>query len=208
MPTVADLIRQKRAFFEQNIVLVSYSATCNEGQVYEMGMEDGWCAAPGMNLGWTGIGPDSRPMNIVTILNVPTARDPKVKAYWCPYQGGSFRHAFVESAADFTFTAKMDGCTFAVGSEVPGGGRFVVHANAGGNEQAQDDMLAGADSPVHGDHGTHFLAPSAYRAQTLERNTQATTFGIRDNTGWTFESLVLLFEPAFRRIYWNGIVPV
>jgi hypothetical protein len=208
MAGVADFLAQPMKFFYDNIVLASYTAQTNEPVIYNMGMEDGWCAAPGMNLGWSGVGKDSRPMNIVTILNASSATPPKFRAYWCPYQGGTFKHAFLGTDADYMFTAKMDGCTFGAGSALPDGSCFVVHANDAGKEQEQYDMLTGADSPLHGDHGTHFLGPSGYRSKEGSRYTQATTFGIRDHGGWQFHSLVLLFDSNLKRIYWSNIIPV
>jgi hypothetical protein len=208
MASVATFLGNPMQFFRDNIVLVSYTATTNEPTTYDMGMEDGWCAAPGLDLGWTGVGPDSRPKKIVTILNAASANPPKFKAYWCPYQGGAFKHAFLGADANYMFTAKMDGCTFGVGSALADGSCMVVHANDGGKEQEQFDMLNAPDSPLHGDAGTRFLGPSGYRSKEGTRYTQATTFGIRSPGGWEFRSLVMMFDSALKRIYWSNIVDV
>lgn len=202
MPTVAELTGNPLQFFQDNIVLPSYSPNNrNQPEVYQMGIADGWCGAPGMRQNWTGrtryIG---RAKPIVTVMNFANAVAPLFGAYWCPYEGNDLRGAFLGTAANLAFTAKMDGCTFAVGSALADGSRFVCHINSGGDQGRQRDMADRGDSPVAGDVGRRLFEPGAYRRRANNIYTQATTFGIRSPNGWRFYSQVNEFNSQARTI--------
>ncbi len=200
MPTVADLTGNPGTFFANNIVMVAYNAQQrNLGQVWPMWLADGWRAAPTLDLGWTG----KHGMPVCTIMNMGSVVGPTFNAIWCPYESGALRQVQLTNAANLMFTAKMDGCTFGVGSEAPNGDRMVCHVNLGGQGQQQADMLAGATSPLAGDADMHYLGPGAYRFYGSESAyTQATTYGVRDTgTGkWQIWSQVCKFNRTNRTI--------
>lgn len=184
MPTVADLIGTNPAetFFNTNIVMISYNnATRNVGQVWAMWMADGWRGSPNHNLGYTGLNKaGTGALPVVSIMNHATPVGTTFNAYWCPYQANDLQQVGLSNGANFMFTAKMDGCTFGVGSAAGNGDRIVCHVNLGGRGQDQLTRLKDNTSPLHNDAHLKYLGPAAYRYASGTSKTQATTFGVRD----------------------------
>lgn len=204
MPTVEELTRDPLQFFQDNIVLPSYDPNnCNQPELYQMGIAEGRRLFPGYRLNWTGrtrwFG---RAKPIVSVMNYANAVGPLFDAYWCPYEKNNMRGVFLGIQAKLLFTAKMDGCTFAVGSALRDGSRYVCHINSGGDQGRQRDMADHDDNPMAGDFRRRLFEPSDYRRVAIKNKieTQATTFGIRSTNGWKFYSQVNEFDPLARTI--------
>ncbi len=206
MPSVADLTGAvpPESFFDNNIVMISYNnANRNLGQVWAMWMADGWRASPNHNLGYTGLNKaGTGALPVVSVMNHGTPVGNTFNAYWCPYQSNDLQQVHLSNGANFMFTAKMDGCTFGVGSAAGNGDRIVCHVNLGGRGKEQADRLRDATSPLHGDAHLLYLGPAGYRFKTGTSSTQATTFGVRDTgTGaWKIFSQVCEFNMTARTI--------
>jgi hypothetical protein len=179
--------------FRTHIVMISYSERCNNAGVHPMGVMEGWRGSEHVQVQCTGFARDGHtPMDIVTIMNhnIPYPPLPLFDAYWCPYESNQLRQTTLGGDAEYMFTAKMDGCTFGVGTAVLGGHVTVGHVNIGGDGQAQMDLLRGSASfGVNGSGLTGYLGPGTYRYKDSQGHlkSQATTFGMRDPMGnWRF----------------------
>ena len=158
-----------------------------------MGVMEGWRGSEHLKVQCTGFASDGNtPMEIVTIMNhnIPYPPLPLFNAYWCPYQSNQLRQITLGGEAEYMFTAKMDGCSFGVGTPVVGGGVTVAHVNDVGGGHTQMELLKGAASfGVRGSGLTGYLGPGAYRHKVDQGQvkSQSTTFGMRDSMGnWRF----------------------
>lgn len=192
--------------FNSNVVMISYGGgPRNSAQVYAMGVRAGWGQ-------WTGRDKDGNALDVVTVANMSN-QNPSFNAYWCPYESNDVQQVTLGNQADYMFTAKMDGCTFGVGSANPDGSRTVCHANVGGKGHDQLDLIK-ASASFQNDGGLSYLGPAAYRFQTgTEMYTQATTFGIRvpvEGRGnqWKFYSQVCMFNMDLKRIELFKVLPI
>jgi hypothetical protein len=77
------------------------------------------------------------------VLNDTLDDENHLTAYFCPYEDNRTLGVVVAKAANLMFTTEMDGCTFAVGSQVAGD-RLVYHSNQKtAGEQASGAARAG-----------------------------------------------------------------
>jgi hypothetical protein len=115
---------------------------------------------------------------------------PRMKVYYCPYNGGEIHMIVLGGSADLMITPTMDGCSFGVGSATSEKYRLVGHVNvtrppSAENPSAvaiheQDEMLRSAMP------GGSILSGTDYRAfGTAECGT---TIGIRNHASgdWRF----------------------
>jgi hypothetical protein len=176
--------------FNNNIVMVQYDPSQNFGRVYPMRVDAGWGFVP-----YTARKSDGTLIDVMSIKNVPSAATvANFTAIWCPYQSNDCKMAWLDNSADYMFTAKMDGCTFALGSAAPSGGRMVAHANLGGQGQDQLSLIK-QQIAFRRDAGMKYLGPGSYRFADSTGGTEATTFGIRLATGeWKFYSQIVLID--------------
>lgn len=172
------------SIFATNIVMSTYSEAHNTGAVYDMQVAQGWGINPYIAKDSTGT-----VIDVMSIVNKPSPHGAATfKSYWCPYKGNDCKLAWLGHDASYMFTAKMDGCTFAMGSAAPSGSRMVAHANLGGKGASQLDLVK-AKYVFKNDAGMSYLGPSAYRYSDASSGTEATTFGIRLASGkWKFYS--------------------
>jgi hypothetical protein len=196
MFTAADMVNnaQNEAailnLFGNNIVMVQYDPSQNFGRVYPMRVDAGWGFVP-----YTAKKSDGTIIDVLSIKNVPSAATvANFNAFWCPYQSNDCKMAWLDNGADYMFTAKMDGCTFALGSAAPSGGRMVAHANLGGQGQDQLSLIK-SQIAFNRDTGMKYMGPGSYRFADTTGGTEATTFGLRLATGeWKFYSQIVLID--------------
>jgi hypothetical protein len=141
-------------------------------------------------------------------LRTKKPTDPRgLTAYFCPYENNQTKALMLKNAAQWMFTATMDGCTFGVGSQTPGamGSVRVAHANtssiASPDRNVQiatpGGVVSGGDAKnrmqallatSHVGPGGLLIEPPSYMADNLEN--KATTFGYHQLGGpWTFKAL-------------------
>jgi hypothetical protein len=175
--------------FNNNIVMVMYDPAQNFGQVYPMRVDVGWGYQT-----YTGSKTDGTVIDVMSIKNSPTAAQvANFNAFWCPYQNNRCRMAWLDNSADYMFTAKMDGCTFAIGSASPKGGRMVAHANLEGKDAEQLSLIKSTVA-FKRDAGMKYLGPGSYRYADGTGGTEATTFGIRLANAWKFFTQIVLIN--------------
>ncbi len=127
----------------------------------------------------------------MTVNNVPCAATPSnVDAYWCPYEPNACKSIFLSDDAFTMFTAEMDGCTCAVGSQVPGG-VDVAHANLGGKGNEQIDLVKPTPE-FKNDKGVRYLGPASYR--------YSLPAGI---VTWKFFSQVVMIDKSAKTRHWS-----
>ena len=158
---------------------------------------------------WTGLKPKASAIPVVTVMNFGGPVGKTFDAYWCPDEANALQQVTLSNKANFMFTAKMDGCTFGVGSVTPSKDRLVCHVNLGargafGDQgKSQVDLATGPSGPLHGDKSASYLGPAAYRFIDPNANeeTQATTFGVRRSNGsWEIWTQVCLFKRSAKVI--------
>ncbi len=142
-----------------------------------------------------------KPMDIYEIREAPQAA-PGTPApngifmgYWCPYEIDRTSYVTLSGAADYMFTATMDGCSFGIGMQSKDGTVTVSHSNS-----AKDDTptshkpmaiaqkislrsLLGGKSKI--------FQPSDYRTRGFfkkKADVSAMTFGVRSGKSWRFYS--------------------
>jgi hypothetical protein len=144
---------------------------------------------------YTGSKLDGTVIDVISIKNSPTAAAvANFNAFWCPYQSNDCKLAWLDNSADYMFTAKMDGCTFALGSAAPSGGRMVAHASLGGQGQDQLSLIK-SQIAIRWDAGMKYLGPGSYRFADGTGGTEATTFGLSLATGqWKFFTQIVLIN--------------
>jgi hypothetical protein len=182
-----------RNFFRTNIVTTTFASDSrNFKGVHAMGAREGYYVGT-TNLDYAGQNQAGDPMRIVTVANQPDLDD-TFNAYWCPYSSQAARASVLSNAASWMFTAKMDGCTFGVGSPAGDGSRYVAHVNAGGIGNTQMAMLRGL-SMFAADDGLASLEPNAYRG-IVPGDVKATTFGILvHGNQWRVYSQLYILSP-------------
>jgi len=195
-----------KTFFETHIVMVVYVQSENDTGVHNMGIVDGWTTS-GMNLNYTGRTDTGGALPVVSITNEPGLAD-TFQSYWCPYEGNTAKHAYLRRAAPYMFTAKMDGCTFGVGSASSQGSVRVAHCNQGGQGQQQQTILENFFSTrTRGLRAT--LGPASYRFRVGNSgSTMATTFGILVGNTWKFYSQVYMVDILAKTLTFGGLLPV
>jgi hypothetical protein len=127
-----------------------------------------------------------------------TAAGPSFKGYFCPYRQNDTLGTMISNKANVMFTAAMDGCSLAIGSETAGGGRMVYHANTASLGSQKDPHAQGAAQEttlklMYGGSGIDRIwAPKDYRFEMGQGILRSTSFGVRDTgTGaWHFYSQV------------------
>jgi hypothetical protein len=196
--------------FSTNIAMISYSPAGNTAGVHTMSVVPGFNG----NNSWIGRDWNGNLIDVNTVKNFPSVVGNTFLAYWCPYESNDCKLAWLGSAADFMFTAKMDGCTFAVGSAAPSGERMVAHANVGGKGAEQLDKIRGKVA-FKRDQGMKTLAPSAYSFGGKDALTgtnwkiQATTFGIRLANGtWKFYCQTIKYDSTQKTMQLVAVVPI
>lgn len=136
------------------------------------------------------------------------------KSYWCDYSDDSVHSVTCGREADLMFTAKMDGCSFGIGTPAPDGSVRVAHSNVQESREmklVQDAMVAAFDR--NNPNNSAMLALTARKnnvkqkeqlallkyhgvggpmtssiSPALYRDNIVTTFGVRDRTNgqWKF----------------------
>jgi hypothetical protein len=209
MFTAADLINnaQNEAailnIFRANVVMSTYDPSQNFGAVYPMKVAQGWGVNPYVAKDAAGT-----VIDVMSIANMPAGGAATFPAYWCPYKSNDCKLAWLDSAADYMFTAKMDGCTFCAGSEAPSGARMVAHANLGGKGAEQLDLVK-QQIAFANDPSIKYLGPASYRYSLPTGGTEATTFGIRLATGkWKFFSQIVLIDKIHKTMALMDVLPI
>lgn len=190
--------------FSNNIVMSTYSGAQNSGAVHLMRVVAGWGFNP-----YVARARDGTIIDVMSISNMPcVAGNDTFDSYWCPFVGNDCKLAWLGGGASYMFTAKMDGCTFAMGSAAPNGNRMVAHANLGGKGSAQLDQIKGQIA-FSNDANMRYLGPSAYRFADTTGGTEATTFGLRLATGqWKFYSQVVLIDKIAKTMRLVDVMPL
>ena len=190
--------------FRNNIVMSTYGESQNSGAAHHMTVAAGWGIQP-----YVAKKADGTVIDVMSIVNKPCVPGPATfQAYWCPFQGNDCKLAWLGGAASYMFTAKMDGCTFAIGSAAPSGERMVAHANLGGDGGGLMDQIKGKIA-FQNDTGMRYLGPAAYRYSHDTGGTEATTFGIRLATGqWKFFSQVVLIDKTAKTMQLVEVIPL
>lgn len=126
--------------------------------------------------------------------------DPRgLNAYFCGYEQNKTIALTLGNDVDWMFTVTMDGCTFGVGSQVPGGAVRVAHANNG--KMANPDIKLGGLSGREAQRRAQeilvtshigpdgmLIEPDSYMGNDF--SLKATTFAFRlPAQTWTFKSL-------------------
>lgn len=122
--------------------------------------------------------------------------------YWCPYEINKTRYVTLTGAADYMFTATMDGCSFGIGTPASDGTVMVSHSNS-----AQDDTATSHQPMIDAQKRklrsllgkkSKVFDPSDYRTRGLikkKADVSAMTFGVRDGKKWKF------YAHRFRKEY-------
>ena len=134
--------------------------------------------------------------------------------YWCHYKADDVHRVTVADAADFMFTPRMNGCSFAVGIPAADGAVTVAHANVRDNPTSEalknvDRALGATPLPTMEETirlqtlrrqlvmaeqkeklettlgGDQF---TGYLSSTTYQSAELTTFGVRDtgSSAWSF----------------------
>ena len=134
--------------------------------------------------------------------------------YWCHYKSDEVHYITLGGGANFMFTARMNGCSFAAGIPAPDGAVIVAHANVKNTPTTEDLILVEKTlegPPLPSLAETQRLMTlrrqlvmveqkqklvdsigsdqfSGYLSSTLYQSTELTTFGVRDtsNGQWAF----------------------
>ena len=124
--------------------------------------------------------------NAVPVFNLFSdggAPHDSLRAYICNYAARQTHSVYVGSLAQFMFTTTMNGCTLGVGPLLSDGTHRVAHSNVGGQSGAQRQSI-GTLMGRPNLSGVRLMEPQLYRRGAA--NTNATTFGIRENGAWRF----------------------
>ena len=129
------------------------------------------------------------------------------ECYWCPYEEDQICSATVSNAANYMFTAPMNGCSFGVGSAAADGSRRVAHINMksqANSARKQNAILRGSKL------GEAIVDPNAYMESG--NPVLVTTFGVRDKStrDWSFYfqlNEVGIVGGAFQRTL-IGVMPI
>jgi len=196
--------------FSNNIVMISYAEPQNTAGVHSLSVVPGF----NNNNAWIGKNSAGQIIDVNTVKNFPPAGGATFQSYWCPYESNNCKLAWLGTQANYMFTAKMDGCTFAVGSSAPSGERMVAHANVGGKGGEQLNLIRGKIA-FRNDKNMKTLAPSAYYYGGRDDTTntmwkiQATTFGIRLADGtWKFYSQTIKYNASQKTMELIAVVPI
>ena len=195
--------------FSSHIVMVSYTPTRNTAGVHGMSVVAGFNDNPN----WIGRDHTGQALDVCTVKNTAPV-GATFASYWCPYEANNCKLAWLGADASYMFTAKMDGCTFGVGSAAPSGERMVAHANMGGKGADQLDLIRGKVA-FKRDQGLKTLAPSSYYFDGEDPVTaskwriQATTFGLRLADGtWKFYCQTIKYDNSQKTMVLVAVVPV
>lgn len=190
MTAVADLLADPQNFMDRNILIPgiygpprdSLNGAPIDMTLVSMPAVDGVAKQLGQSLGLYIVTVPSLVAGIVARGGV--AGGANFKSYFCSYEPGQVFGTTVSNAADFMFTAAMDGCSLGVGMPAADGSRLVYHSNKGGDalkQQADLDAKLGANQAA-------VLAPGNYRLEQGMGHLCSTSFGVRAAaTGqWSF----------------------
>ena len=127
MPPIADFVEDPDEFLKDNILQSLWSGNPLRGPVRRFSFE----LAPfqGRKLIDGNLIPVYRLIPLEHLVHGTRRNRDYLKAYFCPFGVNETHAIMVAGEADFMFTTNMDGCTFGVGSEAPGGARRVSHCN-------------------------------------------------------------------------------
>jgi len=126
---------------------------------------------------------------LVVPANPSVPRSDCFAAYICPYRQDAALGVTLGDAANLMFTAEMSGCSFGYGKQASDGSVRVMHANnaslatpASTAPQAAAQLLS-----LQQEFGAGpALTPDQYREVDDDRDTRATTIGLRLNGKWEF----------------------
>jgi hypothetical protein len=113
--------------------------------------------------------------------------------YWVPYEQNDTTLTNIGTRSRIIFTAKMDGCSFGLGSVNPDGSCIAGHANRVDVGRAAGFMAqtAAQSAGLTARGLTRQLGPETYRTARADATgrqigwtDQGTTFGVREATGW------------------------
>jgi hypothetical protein len=135
MTATTDFIGGALAFMQANAVIVRKGGVAIGGNVGDFR----FTAEPALTGRMAGT------MAACAVYGLDLSADPDVvSAYWCPYANDHTYSITVAGAANFMFTATMDGCSFGVGIEAVDGAVRVAHANVSENvllEAVQEELI-------------------------------------------------------------------
>ncbi|MHC5004352.1 MAG: hypothetical protein ACYTJ0_14650 [Planctomycetota bacterium] len=115
------------------------------------------------------------------------------EAYWVPYEQDQLATTMLGTRSRIMFTAKMDGCSFGLGSNDGAGNCLAGHANsatkatkwgfraAGGSQRK---MLVAGGLQYHIEAATYRDLRTDEQGRQVGWNGQGTTFGIRTGNSW------------------------
>ena len=195
-----------RRFLEENVVVpaAELNKARNPGQPEYLEFREE--AFPKGRIGLNDSGPQCRYLSL--IRSNATTTNEALLAYICEYSVGAINYLALGNAANFCFTAGMNGCTFGIGSKAKDGTVLVSHANATGQIKAaiqqadaklgrnigvnqqlglqsehQLDMILKTHAAQPNQTGLSVMSPGMYR---IDGKTAATTVGYRTNGEWQF----------------------
>lgn len=178
-------------FMEHNVVLVGNVADASGRETVKLTQQ-----SPGVYKLESGSGSGSFPI------------------YWCHYKADDVHYVTLGSAANYMFTPRMNGCSFAVGIPASDGSVTVAHANV--RDSPESEEIKKIDEALNGKEllsmdkmvklqtlrrqlvmveqkskledaigGDQF---TGYLSSTTYQNAELTTFGVRDtgSGAWSF----------------------
>lgn len=144
-----------------------------------------------------------RKMPVYQIIPASKPGPGTIRAYWCPYAQNNTLGVMVGGAADFMFTATMDGCTLGVGSTNADGSCMVYHANnasfgSATDKTSQGEAQATTLNLMFGASPHTQYGPLDYRVEAGQYHLSSTTFGVRarDTGKWHFYSQIYDKNPT------------
>jgi hypothetical protein len=122
--------------------------------------------------------------------------------YWCPYDIDRTSYVTLSGAADYMFTATMDGCSFGIGAAAKDGTVTVSHSNSAKDDTptSHKPMIAAQKTNLRSLLGTKskLFQPGNYRSRGFlnkKADVSAMTFGVRSGKSWRF------YSHRFRKTY-------
>ncbi len=224
MTAPQDLLANPLKFMKNNIVLVTYEGSKSDKAGGSMSIANGaktFKLYTNPNISAKMHGRGGKKINIYVLVPQGPGVHPNyvdvdpntpITAFFCPFGAdATYGTTLDNQSASLMFTTQMDGCTFGIGNAT-GNSVLVFHSNEAGvggksgraaQAQAQDAALQTA----FGNQGVGIastLSPvGAHNYKTSSKGTeyQATTFGIRTGTQWSFYSQRYTIERGVPRQY-------
>ena len=113
--------------------------------------------------------------------------------YWVRYKENNHTFTTIGTRSRTIFTAKMDGCSFGLGSVNPDGSCIAGHANrvSVGRAEGFQAQSASQSADLAGQGMNLQINPSTYRSARMDEHgvqvgwtDQGTTFGLRSDMAW------------------------